>query len=118
MVKPANVHDSQPFFKLFPYVADNFEMQYEAKFLAYSAHDSADISGMVRNKNRMKDVIAANGGGLEGISRKLTELGVIPYFEDYSTAWHKISKETCKCLRNRLLHGIRSYALRGFLLTA
>lgn len=28
--------------------------------------------------------------GLEGISRKLAELGFIPYFEDYSTAWYRI----------------------------
>ena len=27
---------------------------------------------------------------MEGISRKLAELRVIPYFEDFSTAWHRI----------------------------
>ena len=31
-----------------------------------------------------------NYRGLEGISRKLTEIGVIPYFEDFATAWHRI----------------------------
>jgi hypothetical protein len=28
--------------------------------------------------------------GLEGISRKLQQLGFIPYFEDYTTAWYRI----------------------------
>ncbi len=63
VVEPASVHDSQPFFKLFPYVTDNFEMQYEAKFLADSAYDSAVIRGTVRDKNQMKDVMATNGRG-------------------------------------------------------
>lgn len=28
--------------------------------------------------------------GLEGIPRKLAELGLIPYYENFSTAWHRI----------------------------
>ena len=35
-----------------------------------------------------------NYRGLEGISRKLAELKVIPYFEDFSTAWHRIHSFT------------------------
>lgn len=31
-----------------------------------------------------------NYRGLEGIARKLSELGLIPYYEDFSTAWHRV----------------------------
>ena len=31
-----------------------------------------------------------NYRGLEGIARKLSELHLIPYYEDFSTAWHRI----------------------------
>ena len=31
-----------------------------------------------------------NYRGLEGIARKLSELQLIPYYEDFSTAWHRI----------------------------
>ena len=30
--------------------------------------------------------------GLEGISRSITKLGLIPRYEDYTTAWHRIHK--------------------------
>ena len=59
---PANVHDSQPFFDLFPYVEKNFVIQYDTKFLGDSAYDSADIKNTVRDKH-MKNVIAVNGRG-------------------------------------------------------
>lgn len=62
-VKTAEVHDSQPFYDLFPYVIDNYEIQEEAKFCADSAYDSADIRQIVRNHRNMKDVIAVNGRG-------------------------------------------------------
>lgn len=63
VVKTANVHDSRPFYELFPYVVENFNIQYGAKFLGDSAFDSADIRRKVRDVNEMKDVIAVNGRG-------------------------------------------------------
>ena len=62
-VKTAEVHDSQPFYDLFPYVIDNFEIQEGAKFCGDSAFDSADIRQIVRNHRNMKDLIATNGRG-------------------------------------------------------
>ena len=62
IVEPANVHDSQPLYKLFPYIIENFQIQYDAKFLGDSAFDSADIRNKIRDK-QMKDVIAVNGRG-------------------------------------------------------
>lgn len=62
VVEPANAHDSQPFYKLFPYVVENFQIQYDAKFLGDSAFDSADIRNKIRDR-QMKDVIAVNGRG-------------------------------------------------------
>ncbi|EQD80893.1 transposase, IS4 family protein, partial [mine drainage metagenome] len=35
-----------------------------------------------------------NYRGLEGIARKLSELQLIPYYEDFSTAWHRIHNFT------------------------
>ena len=61
-VEPASMHDSQPFYGLFPYATENFEMQYGAKFLGDSAFDSADIRNRVRDR-QMRDVIAVNGRG-------------------------------------------------------
>ncbi|MCL4365119.1 transposase, partial [Candidatus Marsarchaeota archaeon] len=63
VVKTAEVHDSRPFYELFPYVVDNFNVQYGAKFLGDSAYDSADIRKKVREVNSMTDVIAVNGRG-------------------------------------------------------
>lgn len=63
VVKTAEVHDSRPFYELFPYVVSNFNVQYEGKFLGDSAYDSADIRKRVREVNEMKDVIAVNGRG-------------------------------------------------------
>ncbi len=63
VVDTANVHDSQPFYVLFPYVMGNFSVQYGAKFLGDSAYDSADIRNRIREVNNMKDVIAVNGRG-------------------------------------------------------
>lgn len=31
-----------------------------------------------------------NYRGLEGVARKLVDIGAIPYYEDFSTAWHRI----------------------------
>jgi hypothetical protein len=63
VVKTAEVNDSQPFYELFPYVIDNFEIQEEAKFCGDSAFDSTDIRQIIRNWRNMKDVIAVNGRG-------------------------------------------------------
>lgn len=63
VVETANVHDSQPFYFLFPYVVENFPIQYGAKFLGDSAFDSADIRKRIREVYEMKDVIAVNGRG-------------------------------------------------------
>lgn len=62
VVEPANVHDSQPFYKLFSCVVENFQIQYDAKFLGDSAFDSANIRNKIRDR-QMKDVIAVNGRG-------------------------------------------------------
>ena len=63
VVKIANIHDSRPFDELFPYVVDNFNVQYGAKFLSDCAYDSAHIRKTVRETNGMEDVIAINGRG-------------------------------------------------------
>jgi IS5 family transposase len=48
VVKSANEHASRPFYELFPYVVNNFNIQYGAKFLGDSAYDSADIRKRMR----------------------------------------------------------------------
>ena len=63
IVKTAEVHDSRPFYELFPYVTNNFNVQYGGKFLGDSAYDSANIRKTVREMNGMKDVISVNGRG-------------------------------------------------------
>ena len=62
VIRSAEVHDSQSFYELFPYVTENFQIQFDAKFLGDSAYDSADIRNRIRDK-QMKDVIAINGRG-------------------------------------------------------
>ena len=78
-VWPANRHDSQPFYVLFPYVIDNFEIQEGAKFCGDSAFDSADIRQIIRNHRNMKDVIAVNGRG--------NYKSETPKDEDYGKRW-------------------------------
>ncbi len=78
IVLPANVHDSQPFYELFPYVEENFAIQCDAKFLGDSAYDSASIRNMIRDR-RMKDVIAVNGRGHYDSEK--------PKDEDYGKRW-------------------------------
>ncbi len=78
IIESAEVHDSQPFYKLFPYVVENFEIQYEAKFLGDSAFDSADIRKRIRDI-QMKDVIAINGRGHYPSE--------IPKDKDYGKRW-------------------------------
>ncbi|MDE1768399.1 MAG: transposase [Candidatus Micrarchaeota archaeon] len=63
VVRTADVHDSRQFYELFPYMVDNFNLQYEGKFLGDSTFDSADIRKRVREVNEMDDVIAINGRG-------------------------------------------------------
>lgn len=72
VVETANVHDSRPFYVLFPYVVENFNVQYGAKFLGDCAYDSADIRKRIREVNEMKDVIAVNGRAITGQKHRKT----------------------------------------------
>lgn len=62
IVLPASIHDSQPFYPNFNYVASSFRIQHGGKFLGDSAFDATTIRQRVRDRC-MKDVIAVNGRG-------------------------------------------------------
>lgn len=79
MVKPANTHDSQPFYPLFDYTTQNFSLQAEGKFLGDSAFDAATIRQRIRDRN-LKDVIAVNGRG--------HYLSETPKDKDYGKRWY------------------------------
>ncbi len=62
IVLPANIHDEDAFKTLFDYVRTHFGFAHEAKSLADSAYDSADVRFMLR-ENHIIPVIAINGRG-------------------------------------------------------
>lgn len=62
VVLPANVNDKVVFKTLFDYVKARFKFAHDAKLLADSAYDSADIRAVLW-ENRLTAVIAINGRG-------------------------------------------------------
>lgn len=62
IVRPANDNDKKMFKELFDYVKTHFTFAHEAKFLADSAYDSADVR-QVLFENGIVPIIAINGRG-------------------------------------------------------
>lgn len=110
VVKTADVHDSRPFYELFPYVVNNFNLQYEGKFLGDSAFDSADIRKRIREVNEMDDVIAINGRGHYPSET--------PKDKDYGKRWfleqsNSILETTYNLTSNRM-RGIKKITVHAF----
>ena len=110
VVKPANVHDSRPFYELFQYVTNNFNVQYGAKFLGDSAFDLADIRKRIREVNEMKDVIAVNGRG--------HYKSETPKDKDYGKRWYleqtnSVLETTYNLTLNRM-RGIKKITVHAF----
>ncbi len=101
-VEAANVHDSQPFYQLFPHVTENFAVQHEAKFLADSAYDAATIRQRVRDAG-MRDVIAVNGRG--------HYCSETPKDDDYGSRW--LVEQTNSVLE--MSYNLTSHRMRGIL---
>lgn len=101
-VRTAEVHDSRPFFELFPYTIDNFDIQERAKFCGDSAFDEVDIRQIIRNWRNMKDVIAINGRGHYPSET--------PKDKDYGKRW--LLEQTNSVLEG--VYGLTVNRMRGF----